>query len=222
MYFKVSHIYDSRTVAALKELGIRHFGFCFHPKNIRFLQHIEFLKILSEHLDSNTYFYLDIRGESSSLVDHLLAQVKEVSAQKGISFQNGNIILETNHFYDFNIFHLLHFSLLDPVEVGPLDQRIQQLSGFVFNYQELNDSHQKELIYNMKNDFSTHFSSAINEKTQLSCQVKFRDDIYASILKIFNINMISVGIDEDVEVCFRNVDLQKLTKELKILMSKIE
>jgi hypothetical protein len=64
-------------------------------------------------------------------------------------------------------------------------------------------------------NFYTHFKKHFTEDKQIVLRIDWNDNVFPSLFDYFDIDLMSFSINDKIEVCYRNVDLKKLTAEME-------
>lgn len=210
---RVEGIYDQRTLKHLKLSGVKDFYFDFSPKSFNFIQEHIFLDLLLKLIDSTDRIFLHFNRSNDPMIKKLANDIQNL----GFSFEN--IIFEIDEWSidllpkDFPYLYVLNYSH----DVELLKTINSNFSGFYFDFNSLEDLHRKNLINNYANNFHTRFHSFLNEKKMLILRIDWQSNLLISALDLFDFNLISLPINSNIEVCYRNVDLKKITTEMEIL-----
>jgi hypothetical protein len=89
--------------------------------------------------------------------------------------------------------------------------------GLIFNFEFFEELHRSRSLNNFANNFHTKYYTALAENCLMLLKIDWNNDLLTSIFDLFEFNLISFPINSKIEVCYRNVDLNKLRCEMEIL-----
>lgn len=209
---KFEGIYDFKTFNCLKSLSIKNFGFDFSPKSLNFLQTKTFLNEIMPELEEGDFVFLKFDHVFDPMIEMLLTELKTSRVKKE------NIILEFNFFdksfyaqkfsqykFIFSYFDL-YFNQIKGVEA---------LSGITLEHARLVELDEKGILINFITNFHSKVSVELREKNLLEVKMDWTHHISESFFDLIDVSHISYKIDSNVEVCYRNVDLAKIEKEIE-------
>lgn len=210
---RVEGIYDKRTVKRLLDNNLKIWSFDFRPTSFNFLQQYLFLDILKTFNGDHQSLFLHFQNEADFMIFDMLEKVKSA----GLS----NFFLEFSDHHNvqyYNQFHHPFWWVWD--NEGDLADIIRSpyLEGLFLPYSLLiaieKNGRLNEFILTLR-QFLT-----INPRKKtipLGLKIKWDDSISPSIFKLLPFEILSVGIGPKIEVCYRNVDLERMEKEISYL-----
>lgn len=210
---KVEGIYDQRTLKLLKEKGLRYFGFNFSPMSFNFIQEYVFLEQLIPLLDSKDSIHLHFNRSDDPMITKVLNDLRAA----GVLFDN--IYIECDEWSllpeEINSKYYLNYdSQLDLKNyIGP------HFSGLILDFSQLEDLFHKGVLNSFISNFYTRCSSILKDDKKIILKVDWTSNILPSLIEYFDFDLISLPINSKIEICYRNVDLNKLKVEMD-LMSK--
>jgi hypothetical protein len=221
---KIDGIYDLRTLKSLLDLGIKEFSFDFSPRSMNFLQQHVFMEMLDQTFHSNFRGFLKYQNEADFVIrkmlddlmmrwgdGHLLSKFfpLEFNDEKDRDFYdsfdwpyywhytNGSVFKELQNSRNFKGL-ILHYSLLEKMHSqGSLNSFIQSLI---------------QLLY--QNGASDNFEIILNGDWNMNW--------IQSLFDYLEIDLISFPINSAVEVCYRNVDLNKVKSGMGYFQNKLK
>lgn len=208
---RVDGIYDSRTLKFLQGKGVRHFGFNFSPKSFNFIQEYVFIEKLIPMIGINDRVDLSFVRSDDPMIEKVLYDLRKA----GFKTENVTIICdewvkpqsEKQHHY-----YYLNFS----TQTKPEELSSVYFRGIIFKFDFFQELHQKNLISTFTNNFFTRFGPLIDQK-EMILSIGWRDNVYPGLMDTFDFDKVSFSIDSDIETCYRNVDLNKLGREMNFL-----
>ncbi len=210
---KIEGIYDTRTLKFLKSQGIKNYGFDFSPKSFNFIQEHVFLEQLIPILDTNDKITLSFSRSNDPMIAKVLLDLKKL----GFDLSNAVIVCDewtlAPEGSDYNYY--IHY---DPTL--KLDLMVSSnFKGLIFSYNFFAGLHEQNLLNSFMSNFYTRYGKVMNQKETLM-RVDWRDNVLPSLLDIFDVDQLIYSISDDIESCYRNVDLKKLESEMGLIKKK--
>lgn len=210
---RIEGIYDKRTLNHLKHRGLKDFCFDFSPKSFNFIQEYVFLEQILVLLAPTDRVFLHFARSNDPMVFKLIDDLKK-SGQTLVNFY-----FEFDEWspdvtaHDFSYNYLLTFKNdSDPAKlIG------KNFKGFIFNFDFFESLHQANLLNNFANNFYTRYQFQINNQILMLLKIDWHNNLLAGLFDLFDFDLLSFPINSKIEVCYRNVDLKKLSNEMEIL-----
>lgn len=212
---KIEGIYDQRTLKLLKDKGLRDFGFNFSPKSFNFIQEHVFLNELVPLLEPKDRLHLRFTRSNDPMIEKV---IKDTTAS-GIAREN--IYIECDEWSDSPEklgvhYYLNHHSQLD------LNQcKGDMFAGIIFDFSYFEELHSRGVLNNFITNFYTHFTKVLTKDKKIILKADWNNNIFPSLFDYFDFDLLSLSINSKIEVCYRNVDLNKLTKEMDLIEKTI-
>jgi hypothetical protein len=208
---QIHGIYDSRTLKSIQNENIRDFSFDFSPRSFNFIQEHVFLDLLKNTLNENDNIYLTFDHESDYMISKLLKDIKNfrpLLKNVFLIFKNINALEKVTSEVPFFIHydHQLKSSI-----VNSPNCRGVLIDFFIIEEAFLNNS-----VNKFYSNFLIRFNTFINENKSLILKVSWSDHLISSVLDIIDINFIYIELNNEVEICYRNIDLKKVQRELSL------
>ena len=209
--FKIEGIYDQRTLKLLKSKGLRDFGFNFSPKSFNFIQEHVFLTDLVPILDPKDKMHLHFSRSNDPMIKKVLEDLQKIGIKKENIFIDCDewgeeiLILETNFYLNYQTD--LNFALC----------KNPYFSGVIFDFAFFEDLHKKGVINNFISNFYTHYKKDLTNDKKIIMRIDWTDDVFPSLFDYFDFDLMSFPINSKIEICYRNVDLKKLTTEMDLI-----
>jgi len=208
---KINGIYDSRTIKGLRELGCSKFCFDFRARSFNFLQQHQFINILKVHYSTSEQIILKYENEADFIIKKMINDLKAI---ENINLDQ-NFCLEFSdnlgpEFYDqFEIPYYWHYSR--EVKWSKF-QKSKYLKGIIIPFSLLEEAHESNQYYNFVNNFhSMIMSSDQKNKLEVGLEIDWSSNLLPSLTEFFDFNFLSLSINDKVETCYRNVDINKLS-----------
>lgn len=205
---KIDGIYDERTLLLLKSKGIEDFGFSFSPKSFNFIQEHIFLTKLIPLLSEKDRLWLHFSRSNDPMILKVLEDLKKININRE------KIFLYCDEWpqpppEDVNF--ILNYSCINELE----NFNRHLFAGIVFDFTFLEELHGNNLLNNFISNFYTTYNTILNKKIIL--YTDWNHNIFPTLLEHFDFDMISFSINSKIEICYRNVDLNKLKHEINML-----
>lgn len=208
---KIEGIYDQRTLKLLKSKGVRDFGFNFSPKSFNFIQEHIFLSELIPLLDPSDRIHLHFARINDPMINKVVLDLERSGVQKE------NIYIDcdegTEKSYELGINYYLNYH----PELSPAACEGPKFCGLIFNFSFIEDLHRRGILNNFIANFYTYFKKHLTDDKQIVMKIDWNDNVFPSLFDYFDIDLMSFSINDKIEVCYRNVDLKKLTAEMDMI-----
>jgi hypothetical protein len=205
---RISGIYDYRTIQHLNEHKINHFSFDLRPRSLNFIQEYRLLEIL-EKTQLGTV-YLQFQNEKPYIVERIYN-----NCLKAFS---GNVYVEYSGHIDNELVVGSKIPFLAHVENKELGKLyINDLcQGHVFSYEFLKDLQVRGEFLNWVTSYYQIFNAKSFNLLQI-LNLDWDSDVFPTLFEYFDFDLLSLPINNKIEVCYRNVDLNKVSTHLKTI-----
>ncbi len=211
---KICGIYDKRTIQRLKEIGTDQFSFDFRARSFNFLQQHSFMD-LQEELSLDEGLYLQFENEADFVIKKILDDLSSRRSLKNVFLEFSD--LQSADFYDqFEVPYIWHYNF----EYKSFDAIVSSkyASGFVLKFSDLLKLHEDGVLHNFCNNFHSQFIRHLSrDDFSLILELDWDSNLFSSISKYFDFDLISIPISNKVEICYRNVDLAKVQNHVQYL-----
>lgn len=222
---RIEGIYDLRTFTYLKDQGVVNFSFDCRPRSFNFLQQHRLFELIEKVNRSNFKYFLHYEEERDFVIEKMLSDlngqgwgpqqfVLEFSDHKELSFYEKFKWPFWIHYFDHSHYpgNNLNNFLNSPY-----------LKGVVFEERQFEELYRSGAWYSVLQVLSPALyadklnSNTRSVETMLTVSWEFFNKFLSksSLPSSLNVDFISLPIDNNVEVCYRNVDLFKLEEEIK-------
>ena len=209
---RIEGIYDKRTLLHLKSLGLKDFCFDFSPKSFNFIQEYVFLEQILIALSPTDRVFLHFKRSNDPMVLKLIDDlIKSGQNLENVYFEFDEWSSDLRPI-DFNYNFLLNFSN----DTDPMKLMGKNFQGFIFNFNFFQELYQSNLLHNFAINFYTRYHTLIDDHRLMLLKIDWQNDLLASLFEYFEFNLISFPINSQIEICYRNVDLKKLSSEMEI------
>lgn len=93
--------------------------------------------------------------------------------------------------------------------------------GLIFNFSFFEELHHRGVLKNFITNFYTHYGRFLNEEKKIILKVDWTDNVFPSLFEYLDFDLMSFSINSKIEICYRNVDLKKLTSEMDLIKHNI-
>lgn len=211
--WRFNGVYDLRTLKYLREIKVSHFIFDLRPTSFNFIQEYRLTEILTQ-IPMGTV-YLLFNGEKSFVIERIVNECRK-------SF-SGPIVLEFDGAFnqeaveELNIPFNQHISDWPTTNIGP-EHRLCQ--GHVFDFKFLHELFQAQQLTGFVSSYYSKFSKQSLTLNQ-DLSIDWDSDIFPSLFDYFDFNSMTVPINSKVEVCYRNVDLNRVSNQLRLISQNL-
>lgn len=209
--FKIEGIYDQRTLKLLKQKGLRDFGFNFSPRSFNFIQEHIFLSDLVPLLDPLDRIHLHFDRSNDPMIKKVLEDLKK----SGVSGEN--VFIDCDEWSDSPESLGINYYLTYHANLDLKACQGSHFSGMIFDFSYFEELHHKNILNNFISNFYTHFSKVLTEDKKIILRVDWNNNIMPSLFDYFDFDLMSFSINSKIEICYRNVDLKKLTAEMDLI-----
>ena len=207
---RIDGVYDIRTLKSLIENQVYDISFDFRPKSFNFLQQYKFEEIYQQYKNHSLNFYLKFSEEQTFVVENI---IKDKSSQNVFLEFDDNNSLEYYEQFKMKFFYHYNFSRpISEIIASPL------LEGLIIPFGLLEQRQEKGNLLQMTSNFLTQIG---NKKIKLILEGDWDSNLFPSLFELFDFDLYSLPVNHKIEVCYRNVDLNAMTKSLSICNSMI-
>jgi len=210
---RIDGIYDQRTLKHLKLSGVKEFCFEFSPKSFNFVQEHIFLEQLVPLFSEGDKVFIHFNRSNDPMVKKLAEDMKQAGVDlKNVFFEFDVWSAEMDpESFEYN--YMLYFSNDQGVSKG----MGKHFCGFYFDFSFFEDLYHKNLLQRFASNFYTRFGPSIDDSQFFIMKMNWNSNLISSLFDLFEFNIIAMPINSDIEICYRNVDLKKLSKEMGLL-----
>ncbi|MBC7714982.1 MAG: hypothetical protein H7177_16670 [Rhizobacter sp.] len=206
--FKIEGIYDQRTLKLLKAEGLKDFGFDFSPRSFNFIQEHVFLNELVPLLDESDNIHLHFTRSNDPMIAKVIFDLKKNGVSSDRVYINCDEWSEapaaTGAKYYLNYYPEIDLSFC----------KSKLFSGMIFEFSFFEDLHKRGILNNFITNFYTNFNNLLNDEKKIILRVDWSNNVFPSLFDYFDFDLMSFPINSKIEICYRNVDLKKLTSEM--------
>lgn len=212
---RLEGLYDKKTIQVVQQEAKMGLTFDFRPRSFNFIQQYLFLDFISEVKKSTNEFSIQYENEPEFMINDTLEKLSKIFY--------GNFLLEfsdnqtLSYYEQFKKPFLWHYSQ----HIGDISVfKSPLLKGIVLDYNLIKDAHESGKLNNFVQNFYrlTH-DTLIRRSGQLILKMDWASDIMPSITEFFDFNCVSLPVNSNIEICYRNVDQNKLKTSISSLKS---
>ena len=211
--WRFSGIYDVRTLKHLRDNKVSHFIFDLRPTSFNFIQEYRLTEIL-ESLPMGTV-YLLFNNEKDFVIERIFKECRKVFS--------GPIVLEFDGVFNASAVDSLGVPFYQHLIEASLDTPglcHRQCSGHVFDFQLLHEIFNSQHLITFVKDYYSKFSQqSLGLKQDL--RVDWDSDLFPSLFDYFDFDSMTLTINSKVELCYRNVDLNRVSNQLRLLSQNL-
>lgn len=203
--FGIEGLYDIRTAKKLSEFNLNYFVFDQRTSSPQFIQNHVLIDLLKTQNFLNNKIVLKFDTDKSFMIDHA---VNNILSQTNIGREQLEVWLYS--FNDWITNASLSFKLLYLPENSPSKVlNTSHFSGFIFRASDFEVSSQNKTILLLQ--------LLQNRKFDHVCTVAPFDSIPHALIDYLEIDTLILDVNSDVEICYRNLDYDKLSECFKNL-----
>lgn len=212
---RIDGVYDLRTLETLKEQEIKDFTFDFRPLSFNFLQQykfMEFVESLSQtHSLSQSQLFCHFSNESKDVVEKIKNDYLEQYPRDNFQLEFSDI-QDVEYYKSFETDFIWHYqNIANARDIV----KISSLRGLVLDYQFLAELHEQNLLDAFYNNFYQLIRHKITTPGfKIILQADWDSDFFPSLFDFFDFHLLSLPINSKIEVCYRNVDLNKVGQNI--------
>jgi hypothetical protein len=227
MNIKFDGIYSDQLLSMFKGFDeVTAVGFDFFAKSFNFIQEYRFLELIEAHYNSEMRYFLHFQNEKKIIIEKILFDLdKLLSKKSGTSFPMNQILLEFSGVTDFHILddleHAYYVYFDHDISIMTYD-KARYLKGIIFDSQFFNLVHNSGEWHIFYDWFKEKLLPVI-EKKRLKLILKrgWNDNVFPSLLDSIPFNYINVEMNRDVEVGYRQPNIEFIKQQLKHLIQEV-
>lgn len=218
---KIDGLYDAKTITQLLKLGVRSFSFDFRPQSLNFVQHYRVIEILKEiGVTSDKKYCFHFGNEFAPLIEKFIQDLNSEVGVTANDWTNGNISLEFSGRSDFDQMDQFDVPYRWHLFSGTnwaVASKAKNLRGIVLPFEMLEDSFEAGSLSSLCINLHTTFRNI-----DFHLERDWNSNVFSTLMDLFDFEDISLPINQDVEICFRNVDPKKLESGVRPFLSSIK
>lgn len=205
--FRIDGIYDKRTLKLLKEKGVRDFCFDFSPKSFSFVQEHVFLSDLLPLVDEKDQIFFYFARSDDPMIKKLYSDIGILSKKAILECAEWPIDpLELGHKYLLNYSESFDSKLIDS----------NDFQGIIIEYEVLEKQYKSGKLRTFLLDIHHKMPEHIKGTKKIILKANFGENIQSSLIDSIGFELLSFSINSKIEICYRNVDLKKLSIEIDL------
>lgn len=207
---RIDGVYDRRTLLALKKLGINHFRFDFSPKSFNFIQLHIFIDHIVPLLDKTDKVFLHFNSSADLMIQKIISD---------LPFLKDQIIFECDewkegHFLN-NFNKLINFHSKNDFK----NHQITDIKGVILEHDYLDELFLKSKLNQFLNELFLTYGNIFDDEKLIIVESNSSYNLKQTLLDLIDYDLISLPINQQVEVCYRNIDVEKLNYEIRNVVS---
>ncbi len=205
--FRIDGIYDKRTLKLLKEKGVRDFCFDFSPKSFSFVQEHVFLSDLLPLVDERDQIFFYFARSDDPMIKKLYSDIGSLAKKAILECAEWPIDpLELGHKYLLNYSESFDSKLIDS----------NDFQGIIIEYEVLEKQYKSGKLRTFLLDIHHKMPEHIKGTKKIILKANFGENIQSSLIDSIGFELLSFSINSKIEICYRNVDLKKLSIEIDL------
>lgn len=215
---RIHGIYDLRTLAPIKETKVHHWVFDLRPKSLNYIPAYKLEEILQKegmYADSVTlHFSFEKDFIIRKVIDDLLKAYPQIEGRLFLEFSDN----ESVQFYEsFGLPFFWHYqSLKHTSEI----LASSKLKGLIFESDFLDGILGSEVERNFLMNLFSLNPRLVSHPIDFILNVNERTSFSRTFFEFLDFTMITLVLGPEMEVCYRNIDLNLLSQKIKSLKLK--
>jgi hypothetical protein len=208
---KIDGIYDQKTIQTLIESKVQDLAFDFRPKSFNFLQQHKFLELLENNFNEKTNYFLRYSYEKDFVVQKMLDDFHEKYTTENLYLEFSDF--QASKYYDsFKTPFFWHYrSDVNPIEI----LKSEYIRGIVIPFNLIEEGHHQGNFFSFVQGLLQLVYPFIHEKKlEIHLGVDWDSDIFPTLFDTLDIDCVSLPINNKIEICYRNVDSQKMSDHI--------
>lgn len=214
---RIEGIYDKRTIQLLQEQRINDFGFDFCPRSFNFIQEHVFLKEIIPLLSRNQKIYLKFPNSNDLMLKRIVKDLNQENVNQDNIFFEFSDIVNQEDLDKFEYQFLINYS--QNLNISKIQSKL--LKGIIFDFTFLESLNSKNLLNSFVRNFYSQNTTVLNENIQLILKADWPSNLLQSLFHLMDFNLLSLPINSNIEICYRNVDINKLKQEIRLISKNL-
>ncbi len=203
-------IYDKRSFQFANTHAKGIYGFDFRPRSFNFVQAYVVEELLADSLfNENDIIELHFENDSEIIVNSIVSQVANHHSNIRLNFGTSSIH-QKSYLESFGKAFSVIFDAKDSNAyhkvLSPLCQSV------VFDYEFLHDLSATGQLDRFIINFYSKVMKAKNDKFEIGIRLNWDSNLSSSVIESIGPNYIKFEISPQVERCYRNIDVPKLSE----------
>jgi hypothetical protein len=207
---RIDGVYDRRTFVALKKLGINNFLFDFSPKSFNFIQLHVFADQIVTLLDKSDTVYMHFTSSSDTMIQKIIHD---------FPFLKEQIIFECDEWVEGHLLNQTYKMINFRQKEDFKSHQLSDIKGVVLEHDFLDELFLKSKLNQFFNDLFLTNGNFFDNDRKIILKANTSFDLKQTLLDLIDYDLISLPINQHVEVCYRNIDVEKLNYEIKNIIS---
>ncbi len=210
----INGIYDQRSFKKLTDQDIQFFIFDQRTKSPNFIQNYVLIDLIKSLGGRNINIVLRFDNDKPFMINHAIDSIL-----KETTLTTANIELWFDHEFnpwieDARIPFKIYYN--DQTNIKSFVNK-SHLKGLVFNAFDFNSMGMQKMQNKMFNMLQALGKNSFEHTLELLPM----DSFPASLVDYLDLQSFSLKIDSDLEICYRNIDLDKLLKSIKFIKREL-
>ena len=207
---RIDGVYDRRTFLALKKLGVSSFLFDFSPKSFNFIQLHIFIEQIVPLLSKADDVYLHFNSSADGMIQKIVSD---------LPFLLDQIIFECDEWIDGYSLDSLKKTIKFSNKNDFKRHRSIDIKGVVLDHDYLDELFLKSKLNNFLNELFLSNGNFLDDNRKIIIKSNSSYNLKESLLDLVDFDLICLPITSQVEVCYRNIDIEKLNYEIRNIIS---
>lgn len=184
------------------------------------------MEIIENNFGPHARYYLHFNNEADFVVEKIISDLKE-TIQKlpfPVDFSRQFFLefSDSKNLYDYDQFDLWHYRYYNSNLKLPEIFKYKKLKGIILDYKELLKIFRSGVLSQFIQNLSqVLYAGGHQSRYELGINLDWDDPIYQILFDYIDFDFISLSINSKIEVCYRNLDLERFDTELRHIAKAI-
>lgn len=218
MKLRVHGIYDLRTLEPLKEGKVTHWAFDLRPKSLNFIPAYKLEEILNKEGMYADSISLHFASEKDFMIKKIIEDITKAYPQI-----EGRLVLEFSDHESASFYNSFGLPFVWHYQTGKDSRDILAsplLKGLLFESDFLDEILASELERNFLMNLFSFNPKLLSRPIDFILNMSENTSFSRAFFEFLDFSMISLVLGPEMEVCYRNVDLNLLRQKLNSLKNK--
>ncbi|MFG1590945.1 hypothetical protein [Halobacteriovorax sp. CON-3] len=210
MRFVLEGIYDKRGFKFANEMAKGAYGFDFRPRSFNFIQGYVVEELLRESLlKLEDIVELHFENDSPIVIDSVIEQVSKIHPNIRVNYGQSGLHTKEELERAGRPFSII-FDITDSQVYEKIQSHLCQ--SVVFSYEDIHRMSDQGQLNAFIVNFYTKVMATKNEKFELGVKLNWNSNLSIGIIEQLDPDYLKYEISSQVERCYRNIDVPKLSE----------
>lgn len=214
---RIEGIYDKRTIQLLLEHNVKDFGFDFCPRSFNFIQEHIFIKDFIPVFNQSHKIYLKFSNMNDLMINRIIKDLSNANINKENIYFEFTELDKQEELVHFQYNFFVHYS--QSLNISKIHS--EKFKGVIFDFSFLENLHTKNLLNSFISNFYTQNISILSKELHFILKADWPSNLIQGLFNLMDFNLLSLPINSNIEICYRNVDINKLKHEIKLVSKNL-